>query len=189
MELVYDFFEDSAEAVAAVRSRRPLGLGVLGWLLGALSFFAVMAVSGRVSPLPWGGLELAFCLLWELATGCALVAFVHLIADFQGRRGSASELFVLFGLADLAWALVVPAVFILTAVCPRAHWLLAASFLIVGYYNLSLKARCLRDAYQMSLGRAWVTLALPYLAAFLAGALVFSLAIASLLLQILKGLG
>ncbi|MCX5795784.1 MAG: hypothetical protein NTY77_09845 [Elusimicrobia bacterium] len=188
MELVFDFFEDHLKAAAVVKVRRPLALGVLCFMLGALSFFVAMSVSGRLSPLPFNWFILALFLLWELGSGLALVAVLHLIADFEGRPGSGGELFVLFGMANLIWALAIPVALLFMAFLPHAHWPLTAAFLFVGLYNLGLKARSLQDTYQLSQGRAWITLALPYLATVMASGLAFALAMASVVMQILKGL-
>jgi hypothetical protein len=59
--------------------------------------------------------------------------------------------------------------------------------LLVGLYNLSLKARSLQDTYQLSQGRAWITLALPYLATIVASGLALALAMAGGGMQIMKG--
>lgn len=188
MELVFDFFEDHVKAADSVRVRRPLALGVLGFAVGSLSFYAAMAVSGRLAWLPFGGIGLGLTFLWELVTGLLLVAVLHLIADFQGREGSASELFVLFGLANLVWGLAVPAALLLTSLRPGSRWPVGASFLLIGFYNLALKARSIQDTYRMSLGRAWTTLLLPYAALLLAAGLAFSLAMAGLLFQFARAL-
>jgi hypothetical protein len=188
MELVFDFFEDHLKAAAAVKSRRPLALGVLCFMLGALSFFVAMGVSGRLAPLPCNWVIFALFLMWELGSGLALVAALHLIADFGGRPGSGGELFVLFGFANLIWGLAVPLALIFLAFLPGAHWPLTAAFLLLGFCNLSLKARSLQDTYQLSQGRAWVTLVLPYLATVMASGLVLALAMASVVMQVMKGL-
>jgi hypothetical protein len=186
MELVFDFFEDHLKAAAVVKSRRPLALGVFCFMLGALSFFVALIVSGRLAPLPCNWFTFALFLLWEMGTGLALVAALHLIVDFEGRPGSGAELFVLFGFANLIWGLAVPLALIFLASFPRAHWPLTAAFLLLGLYNLSLKARSLQDTYQLSQGRAWITLALPYLAMVMASGLAFALAMASVVMQVMK---
>jgi len=187
VEFIFDFFEDHLKAAVAVKSRRPLALGVFCFILGALSFFVAMSLSGRLSPLPFNWFTFALFLLWELGSGLALVAVLHLIADFEGRPGSGGELFVLFGFANLTWGLAVPLALIFLAFFRGAHWPLTAAFLLVGLYNLSLKARSLQDTYQLSQGRAWVTLALPYLATVVASGLAFVLAMASVVMQVMKG--
>jgi len=188
IELLFDFFEDHLKAAAAVRARRPLALGSLCFALGALSFYVATAVSGRLDPLPFGLITLTLLLLWELAMGFVLTAVLHLIAEMEGRQGSAAELFVLFGMANLIWGLAIPLVMVFMSVLPRPHWPVTAVFLIVGFFNLSLKARSLQDTYQVSSGRAWVTLILPYLATLMASGLALSLAMASLFIGLMKAL-
>ncbi|MDD5656066.1 MAG: hypothetical protein PHF00_02285 [Elusimicrobia bacterium] len=188
MELVFDFFEDHVKAAAAVKARRPLALGVLCFMLGALGFFTAQELSGRLVLLPFGGIGFALFLLWELGAGLVMVAVLHLIADFQGRPGSASELFVLFGMAQLVWGLAVPAVLVLLALAPTWRWPAGAAFLLLGLASLSLKARSIQDTYQVSLGRAWFNLILPYLALLLASGLAFLLAAAGLFMRFAEAL-
>ena len=188
MELVFDFFEDHLKAAAAVKDRRPLALGVLCFILGALSFFVAMGGSGRLAPVPCNWVNFCLFLLWELLSSLALVAVLHLIADFEGRPGSGAELFVLFGMANLSWGLAVPLALVFMAFLPSVQWPLTAAFLLVGFYNLSLKARCLQDTYGLSQGRAWITLVLPYLATATASGVALVLAMASLVLQVMKSL-
>lgn len=189
LELLFDFFEDHAKAAAAVRQRRPLALGMLCLIIGAVSFFASLCLTGRIAPMPFGWISMSLFILWELATGFMLAAVLHMICDMEGNSGSASGLFILLGMANLVWALLVPATMLLMAAFPRNHWPLTATFLLVGYFNLSLKARGLRDSYGVSLGRSWMTLILPYFAVVLISGLVFSLAMASIFIQLMKALG
>jgi len=184
MELLFDFFEDHVKAAAVVQRRRPLALGTLCFVLGALSWVVAMTVSGRLGPLPFNWVTLAFFLIWELGTGFALVACLHLISDMEGFQGRAASLFVLFGLANLVWALAVPVALVFLAAFPRTSWPLTAAFLVVGFTNLSLKA-----TYQVSSGRAWFTLILPYLATVLVSTLVLFLTMAGLFIQVMKGFG
>ena len=188
MELIFDFFEAPGQAAASLRQKKPLALGVLCLLMGALSFFIAADLPGSATLLPFGWISLSLFLLWELAAGFAMVALIHLIAEMQGAQGSAVALFIFFGLADLVWALAVPAALLLTAVFPKTSAPLAATLLLLGLCNLSLKARSLKDNYQMHALRAWITLLLPYLAALLASVLAFSLAVAGLVLELMKSL-
>jgi hypothetical protein len=189
LELLFDFFEDHAQAAAAVRQRRPLALGVFCLVIGAVSFFASLCLVGRLSPLPFGWISVSLFILWELATGFLLASVLHMISDMEGSSGSASGLFILLGMANLVWALLVPAAMLLMAAFPRNGWPLTAAFLLVGYFNLSLKARGVRDCYGVSLGRSWMTLLLPYFSVVLVSGLVFSLAMASLFIQLISALG
>ena len=188
MELIFDFFEDHAAAVAVVRQKRPLALGVLCFILGALSFFTALGVSGGLGTLHFGAISLSLYLLWVLGAGFVLVAVLDLIADMEGTHGSATELFVLFGMAELAWALALPLAILCMAAFPKVNGLLTAIFLFIGLFNLGLKARSLRDVYSMSSVRSWVTLLMPYAAVILFSILVLSLAVAGLFIEIMQAI-
>ncbi len=188
MELIFDFFEDHASALALVRQKRPLALGTLCFILGALSFFTALGVSGALESLHFSAIALSLYVIWELGTGFVLVAVLDLISDMEGTHGSASELFVLFGMAELAWALALPLALICMAAFPKAHNLLAAVFLLIGLFNLVLKARSLRDVYSMSGIRSWVTLLTPYAAVILFSILVFCLAAAWFFVELMHAI-
>ena len=66
-------------------------------------------------------------------------------------------------------------------------WIAPLIFFFVGLLSIGLKARSLQDNYNLSAGRAWMTLSIPYLAVFLVGLLAFSLALISLIMQFVKG--
>ena len=185
MELIFDFFETPEQATTNLLRKKPLALGVLCLLVGALSLFVAAGFSGH---LPFGWISLSLFLLWELTAGFSLVAFIHLIAEMQGAQGSAAALFVFFGLADLVWALAVPAALLLTVLFPKTSTPLAAALLLLGLYNLSLKARSLQNTYKMTALRSWITLLLPYLTALLASILAFSLAVAGLVIELVNAL-
>jgi hypothetical protein len=95
-------------------------------------------------------------------------------------------LFVLLGLADLAWALGVPLLLLARALFPGSGWLPTALLFGIGTLSLTLKARGLQDNYRISSGKAWVVLGLPYLAAIAALILAFSMAVVGIFLEILK---
>ncbi|MBI4376926.1 MAG: hypothetical protein HY549_10810 [Elusimicrobia bacterium] len=183
LELIYDFFEDHVRAASAVRERRPIALGVLCFLIGGLSVFAAQALSYRLLlSVSWS--SCALLLLWKLAAGFLLVAVLHLLLEMGGRQGSAAGLFVLFGFSELAWALALPLVMLARLFSPL--WPLTAIFLGVTFWSFLLKARSLQDSYQISAGRAWMTLALPYLGMAALGLALASLALLSLALHLFK---
>ena len=181
IELVYDYFEDHVRCAAVVRERRPLALGVMGFLIGGLSVFVAQALTQRLHLLSFSWSSLAVVLAWKLVAGFLLVAVLHMFLEFQGLRGDAVALFICFGMADLAWTLAVPLALIVR-VLSRSSWLITASFMAVGFVSLSLKARSLQDAYRITTGKAWFTLSLPYLAV-VAGAL---LALSLLVLRVVS---
>lgn len=188
LELLYDFFEDHVRAAAAVAERRPLFLGVVCWLLGGASLFTAQALAGKLSLVSFTWAGLGITLVWKLALAFVTVALLHLFLELQGAKGSAAALFVLCGMADLAWALAVPLVLVSRAFLPKPGWAATALFAAVGLLAFSLKARSIQDAYRVSMGRAWMTLSLPYLAALFGLLAAFSLAVAGLLMQLVKAL-
>ncbi|MEK7857967.1 MAG: hypothetical protein AAB320_02390 [Elusimicrobiota bacterium] len=185
IELVFDFFEDHVQAAAVVNQRRPLALGAMGFAIGAVSLYVSHGLSDRLL-LPFGWASLGLIVLWELLIGFLLVSVLHLILEMGSARGSAAALFVLLGLANIAWALAVPAVLLLKLVAPDSSWLFTAVFFVLGLLSVSLKARSLQDNYHISSGKAWVTLGLPYMAVLAAVILAASLAMLGLFVQIVK---
>lgn len=186
VELAYDYFEDHVRAAALVNERRPLAFGIFCFLIGGLSLFIAQALAQRLLLLSFTGASCALTLLWELAAGFLLAAVLHLVLEMQGVRGSAAGLFVLLGLADLSWTLAVPLLLIARLAWPRSSWAATGVFVFVGLLNLGLKARSLQDNYRIGPGRAWLTLALPYLALIALGFLAFALAMIGLILEVVK---
>lgn len=188
MELLYDFFADHVRACAVVIERRPMFLGLVCWALGAASLFVAQALAGKLAVVgfTWAGLGLS--VVWKLAQAFVLVALLHLLLELQGAKGSAAGLFVLCGMADLAWALAVPATLLAQAFVPQPGWTVTGLFAAIGLLSFSLKARAIQDVYRVSAGRAWTTLSLPYLAAVVAVLSAFSLAVAGLFMQLVKAM-
>lgn len=186
LELLYDCFEDHVKAARHIEERRPLAFGVLCFALGGAGLFAAQALAERLVLLPFSWYSCALVVLWELAAGFLLTAVLHLILDMGGFRGSAAGLFVLLGVAELAWTLALPLLLLSRLAGPRSPWAATGIFLFVGLLSLSLKARGIKDNYGVSLGRAWLTLSLPYLAVAGAAVLAFSLALAGLVLELVK---
>ncbi|OGR87799.1 MAG: hypothetical protein A3J74_02070 [Elusimicrobia bacterium RIFCSPHIGHO2_02_FULL_57_9] len=186
IELIYDYFEDHVRAAGVVKERRPLAFGVLCFLIGGVSLFMAQALSQRLFfSVSWS--SCALVLLWKLSAGFLLVAVLHLILDMEGYQGSAAGLFVHFGLAELAWAMAIPMIIVARLSPGGFSWIAPLIFFFVGLLSIGLKARSLQDNYNLSAGRAWMTLSIPYLAVFLVGLLAFSLALISLIMQFVKG--
>ena len=188
VELVYDYFEDRAHASALIRQRRPAGLGLLGVLLGASSFYVAQSLAGRAL-LPFGWPGLALSLLWHSVLAFVSTALLHLILELGGARGDARALFVHLGLADLAWVAAAPLVLVCQAVLPKPAAGLRLVFFFVGLWSLSYKARGIRDEYGISGGRAWLTLGVPYLAAIVVVLLMAFLATLGFALEALSSWG
>jgi hypothetical protein len=186
LELIYDFFEDHVRAAGHVNEGRPLALGVLSFLIGGLSLFVAHALSQGLVLLSFSWSSLALTLLFKVCAGFLMAALLHLILEIAGAKGSAASLFVLLGMASLVWALSVPMVLISRLVFNGSALATGTIFVIIGLLSLSLKARSLQDNYQVGPGKAWVALLLPYLAVAVAGVLMFALAVAGLVFQIVK---
>lgn len=186
LELVFDYFEDHAQAAAQISQRRPVAFGVFCFALGALSLFVAQGLSGRLFPLSFSWPSLGLMILWELVAGFVLAAILHLILDLGGVRGSGSGLFVHLGMANLAWAVAVPLILILKLLVPRSGLAVTTAFLAVGLLSVSLKARGIQDNYRITSAKAWVTLGLPYLLMLAAGLLAMGLAAGILFLQVMK---
>lgn len=186
LELLFDYFEDHRHAAELITQRRPVGLGILGFSVGALSLFVAEAVAGRLWPLAFGWSSLGLMLLWELTTGFILASILHLILDLGGVRGSGSALFVHLGLADAAWALAVPLALLARALAPASGLAMTAAFFSVGALTVFLKARSIQDNYGVTSARAWTTLGLPYLALAAAFALAIGLTAVIAVLQVMK---
>lgn len=188
MELIYDYFEDHVRAAALVNERRPVALGVLCFLLAGLSLFLSQALTDRLHLFGVSFSSCALAMLWKLAAGFLLAAVVHVIVDMGGVAGSAASLFVLFGLADLAWTLAVPLVLI-ARVFSTSSWVVTGIYLALGVLTLSLKARGLQDNYRINPGRAWLTLGLPYVLALGIVLIGVSLAVVGAIVKLVQVLG
>ncbi len=186
LELIFDYFEDHVRAASAIEQRRPVALGVIGFLVGAVSLFVSQALAQRLTLLSFSYTSCLLVVVGRLAAGFALAAVVHLILEMGGVRGSAASLFVQLGLADLAWAVAVPLVILLRLVYPGSTWPATGLFAVLWLLTLSLKARGLTDTYHVSTGRAWITLILPYAAVVVASLLMLSLAAVELAVQLFK---
>lgn len=185
IELMYDYLEDHVRLAHLVKERRPVSVGILGFMIGGLSVFLSQALTHRLHLLSFSWTSLAVIVVWKIVAGFILAALLHLILELQGRRGDVVELFILFGLADLAWALSVPLVLIARVATP-SQWIVSAAFLLVGFFSLSLKARSLQDAYEITSGKAWFTLGLPYLALVAGTLLALSLLLMRLVMLAFK---
>ena len=185
LELLFDYFEDHVRAAAAINERRPLAFGVLCFLVGGVSFFIAQALTDRLHLLTLSWASCAFVVGWELLLGFIFAAVVHLILEMGDVRGSAASTFVLFGLADLAWALTIPLILIIR-LGSHSAWAVTLVFFATWVLSLSLKARGLQDNYRIGQGRAWLTLSLPYMAVCVVALLVFSFALLSLIMHFAK---
>jgi len=186
IELIEDFLLDAPRAAEDVRRQPPLLAGLGAYLLGGLSValaFAVLQPGGALGG-AWPFLTLS-C-LWHVFSGAVMTALLHLIADALGGQGRASSLFVLLGLSDLGWALLLPAALLSRALLPGSLWPFPLMFLFAGTVTLLLRIRSVKDNYGIGLGRAWLAVLLPYAALFVLSLLGLALATWGVVIQIVK---
>jgi hypothetical protein len=181
IEVIYDYFEDHVRLAAFVRERRPIAVGVLGFLVGGLSLFVAQALTQRLHLLSFSWASLIVVMCWKLLTGFVLASVTHLLLELQGRKGDVVSLFILFGLADLAWTLTVP-VALITRLLLDSSLAVTIAFMAVGFLTLSLKARSLQDTHAITTGRAWFTLGVPYMVVVAGSILAASLLVARLIM-------
>ena len=174
LELVFDYFEDHVRVAAQVNERRPIFLGLFCYVLGGVSLYVAQALAQRLYVLPYS---------WSF---CALAAALHLIVEMGGAAGSAASLFVLLGMAELSWSLAVPLVLLARLFFRESSLAVTVALLAVAFWSLTLKARSLRDNYHIGLGRAWLSLGLPYFAAAVLAVLAFSLALIGLIVKFMQ---
>jgi hypothetical protein len=181
LEIVYDYFEDPLRAAGRIEKCRPVTLGLLCILTGALSFFLAQALSDHLSILSFSWSSCLLILIWRFSAAFLFTAVLHLILEMGSVRGSAVALFVHLGLSELAWGLILPLAIIGQLTTGYASWAMPGAIFLGAILNLGLKARAIRDNYHVGLSRAWLTLCLPYFATVGMVLLVFFLAMLGLL--------
>ncbi len=185
-EVLAEFIEEPKHAAKLVTERRPWPLGLAAFLVSGASLFLAQTASRHFLPVAMGPASFVATCLWTLVCGFLLTGALHLLADAQGHAGSGVGLFVLVGLSELVWALILPASLILRAV--RLDSILSAALLllIAGVLSMRLKARSVRHIYGISATKAWSLLMLPYIGSFLFVAAVSAAAVASATLSLVQ---
>lgn len=137
---------------------RPAGLGrtgLLGYFAGTLGLFAFLRMFSAVPP---GIMSFGVVLTLLLSFNYFLASSVHLFMDFTGARGSASRLFLAFGLSDYFLALLVPLAFFAKLQVLNAFlW-----FCVCLFVMLYARVRLVRRLYPVSVNKALLSLWLPY---------------------------
>lgn len=184
--VLYNFIEAPRDAASATRRRPLVGLGVLGYAVASLSIFlASRLVEG--SGMSEGALFLlGFMFIWRLGTGIVLTAVVHFIAESMDGEGKGVPLFVLMGLSELTWTLLLPGTMLILAFLPGSRWAGTALFGIVGLVCLGAKARSVAHNYGFGALKAWFSLLVPYLAVAAVGTLLFFTALVGFMHQLIK---
>lgn len=174
LELLSDFLENPPRAARLAAERRTWFLGLVCLAVSGASLFLAQAVSRHYLPLPAGPASLVCVCLGSVLGGFVLAGSLHLFADAWGLSGSGTGLFVLIGLSELTWALILPCALVLKAVGLDGWLSVLALVSIAGVLSMRLKARSLRWVYGISAARAWSLLALPYLGMLLAAVAAFT---------------
>ncbi|MFH2204205.1 MAG: hypothetical protein ABIJ96_13890 [Elusimicrobiota bacterium] len=183
----YDFIEDPPRAAEAARRDAPLTLGIGAYLLSALSLFLAQAISGKTGLFGLTWMSISFVTVWSVGMGILQTGLVHVVAEVCGGKGRAVSLFVMLGLSELAWALVLPGVLVVQAFFPDSRWGLPVVSFFVSVICIFLKVRCIRLNYRFGSLQAWFSILFPYLAVAAACAFIFLAAIWDLV-RGLKGL-
>lgn len=185
-EVLAEFIEEPKHAARLVAERKPWPLGLAAFFVAGGSLFLSQAVSRHFLPVASGPASLLAVCLWTLVCGFMLTAALHLLADAQGLAGSGVALFVLVGLSELVWALVLPASLILRAARADSFFTLLPLLGLAGIVSLRLKARSIRHVYGVSAAKAWSLLMLPYVGSFLVVAAIGAAALVSATVSIVK---
>ena len=179
LELFSEFIEEPQHAARLAIDRRPWHLGLLALVVSATSLFLAQPVSHHFLPVASGLASWFLVCLWTVLTGFLLTATLNLLAEAWGGSGSGVALFVLVGMSELAWALVLPCALVLKAVRLDGWVSLFWLILFAAVASLRLKARSLRHVYGLSGTRAWALLLIPYIGAFVLVSAVGAAAVVS----------
>lgn len=138
---------------------RPAGLGragMLGYLSGTAGLFVFLRLFAAVPP---GFMSFTAALALLLAANFFFAGLIHLFMDLTGSgKGSASRLFLAFGLSDYFMALLVPlAFFAKLGVLGAFLW-----FCLCGLLVLYTRVRLVRRLYPVSANKALLSVCLPY---------------------------
>jgi len=164
LDVFCDFFEAPERAAEAVRERPPVWIALAGYCAASVSVFLAHGVAGSNGLLGFSFASLGTLLLCRLALGILLTALVHMTAEAFGGSGRALPLFVLMGLSDLAWTLILPATLLLEAASARSRGAAVAVFIGIYWLCLSLRARSIRHNYGVGFLKSWAALLSPYAA-------------------------
>jgi len=100
--------------------------------------------------------------LIQAAAGFIFSSIAHSFLDMSGHSGTAAGLFVLFGISDLAWTLLVPLA-IYNSLLPASAGLSAVFFIAVSAVNIYLKTEFIKHMYGVGRFTAFFAVTIPYL--------------------------
>ncbi|MBI4803370.1 MAG: hypothetical protein HY796_12700 [Elusimicrobia bacterium] len=131
--------------------------GFLGYGLGIFSLFVFLRLFSAVPPYIH---FFIIVFLLALAANFFLAGSMHLFLQMTGCEGDALKLFLLFGLTELFWAVLIPLGFLakLGYLNPAMVYMLCLAFILIARIAL------VRRLYSISRGKALLALSLPYAA-------------------------
>lgn len=152
---------DSRETTGEIIRRRPVSVGVAGYFIGALSLFVMHGMNLSVHSLSGGFFLLAVLFSIQLLAGIVFASIVHLFMEAWGHRGDAAGLFVIFGLSDIAWTLLVPALILQSLL--TAGRLGAVVFLFVTAIHLYVRTLGVGSVYNAGKWKSFFAVVMPYI--------------------------
>ncbi len=140
--------------------------GVFGYLIGTFSLFTVLRLFYIVPP---GVYSFMNVLALVFGVNFFFAAGIHLFLEMTGAGGDALKLFLLFGMTELFWAVLIPLAFMakLDYLNPAVDFLLCFIFIVVARISL------IRRLYSISRPKALLSIAMPYAAVFAGLLMVF----------------
>jgi len=174
LDLIYEFVEDRQQAIEGQRQRPLVAIGILCYVVAATSLLLCQALTDATPLMGFSWGTWAFACVLRLGTAIFLAAIIHLFAESLGGKGRVIPLFVILGLCELVWALLLPAVFLTEFLFSGSAWVMRLLFLLVALWALALKVRCIRAIYRFGSAQAWASYFSPYLVLFITGALLFA---------------
>ena len=170
IDTLFFFFEQPGQAHPKIQRERPYLLSFLCILGTCISMGLAQGLLFPYSlPRDWNGLLLWGTLVWglHLFFWVFLTGWLHLFAEIAGGKGRAEDLFNLMALSELPWTLILPWVLTAQAFSSSPKFYAFLSLPLLAGWSLRLKARSLRQNYQLDWLHSWTVLGVPYLTCFL----------------------
>lgn len=167
---------DSRETTREIIRRRPVSVGMAGYFIGALSLFVMHGMNLSIHSLSGGFFLLAVLFFIQVLAGIVFASIIHLFMEAWGHRGDAAGLFVIFGISDIAWTLLVPALIVQSfLIAGRGYGTLVILF--VTGIHLYVRTLCVGSVYNAGKWKSFFAVVMPYvvICACLAAISVFSL--------------
>ena len=167
---VSDLLDDPQGVIDRAGGRELGWAGVSGYLLGTFSLFTFLRFFSAVPP---GVYSFVNILALALGINFFFASGIHLFLEMTGAGGNALKLFLLFGLTELFWAVLIPLGFLakLDYLNPVADFLLC--FIVIVVARISV----IRRLYAISRPKALLSITMPYVGVVVGFFMVFIYAI------------